>query len=339
MSKQVIQVPLPAQDEREGLCKLYFDKTLQPPETVVRTFTPVFITTSPIPIQYLYVVFKYILVIPVWYVIMFLPTCLRILSNWFQPPPPKPKGIDNQFDNKDAKLKKLAEQTKGFSGREINKLFLSIQGSVFSSDDCVLTNEIWNNVIDWKLGEFERKQVLLQLGQESPLLSPTSGSQRQTKLLDKEEKEEKEVVMVRGVEKGGGAMNGGASRALFQQDEDDGGGGKAKDDERKDKAKAPPSKNEKQKKKQARQEQQQLESVTKSSGSGDKVDDVIPAPVVVVKKNNAVILNTKKSKSSVNELLYEVQFELGDSSVESMWCSRDELLANYSDALEAFEKK
>ncbi len=45
-------------------------------------------------------------------------------------------------------LERVAEATTGFSGREIHKLFLSVQGAVHSSYDNCLTKRIWKKVGD-----------------------------------------------------------------------------------------------------------------------------------------------------------------------------------------------
>lgn len=57
-------------------------------------------------------------------------------------------------------LERVAEATTGFSGREIHKLFLSVQGAVHSSYDNCLTKRIWKKVVKWKLTEFEKKCTL-----------------------------------------------------------------------------------------------------------------------------------------------------------------------------------
>jgi ATPase family AAA domain-containing protein 3A/B len=60
-------------------------------------------------------------------------------------------GIDEAY------LDELAARTDGFSGRAISKLFISVQGSVYGRAAPVLTRDIMEEVVAWKLAENEAK--------------------------------------------------------------------------------------------------------------------------------------------------------------------------------------
>lgn len=40
----------------------------------------------------------------------------------------------------------LATKSVGFSGREIHKMFLSLQGAVYGTEECLLTMALWEKV-------------------------------------------------------------------------------------------------------------------------------------------------------------------------------------------------
>lgn len=80
-----------------------------------------------------------------------------------RPLPPRPVGPPPDLDVPRA-LADLALQTEGFSGREVHKLFLSLQGVVLSTDACLLTRKLWDDGVAWKVAEFKRKQQLQETG-------------------------------------------------------------------------------------------------------------------------------------------------------------------------------
>lgn len=80
-----------------------------------------------------------------------------------RPLPPRPLGPSPDLDVPRA-LGDLALQTEGFSGREVHKLFLSLQGVVLSTDACILTRKLWKDGVAWKVAEFKRKQQLQETG-------------------------------------------------------------------------------------------------------------------------------------------------------------------------------
>lgn len=67
------------------------------------------------------------------------------------PPMIQCEEISNQM------LKDAAKKTKGFSGREISKLVLSLQGAAYGRDDCVLSKAMFADVLTWKVKEHTQK--------------------------------------------------------------------------------------------------------------------------------------------------------------------------------------
>jgi ATPase family AAA domain-containing protein 3A/B len=61
------------------------------------------------------------------------------------------EGID------DAYLDGIAHRTEGFSGREIAKLMISVQGNVYGRSSTKLTQEIMEETVQWKLKEHDAK--------------------------------------------------------------------------------------------------------------------------------------------------------------------------------------
>jgi len=51
------------------------------------------------------------------------------------------------FD-KSKNLEKTSRMTDGLSGRELSKIMRAVENAVYSSDDCLLTNKIWNKVTE-----------------------------------------------------------------------------------------------------------------------------------------------------------------------------------------------
>ena len=61
----------------------------------------------------------------------------------------------------DSMLLKAAQQTEGFSGRELAKLVASMQAAVYGSAQPVLTVEMWQRVINMKVREHAQRQEFL----------------------------------------------------------------------------------------------------------------------------------------------------------------------------------
>lgn len=69
---------------------------------------------------------------------------------------PSAKIIVEDID--DDYLKDLARRTEGFSGRAISKLMISVQGNVYGQTRPVLTQDLMEEVVQWKLREHEDKK-------------------------------------------------------------------------------------------------------------------------------------------------------------------------------------
>jgi ATPase family AAA domain-containing protein 3A/B len=54
----------------------------------------------------------------------------------------------------------LAKNTEGFSGRDIAKTLSAVQAAVYGSIDGILTEDIFNHVVGYKLKEFEKRKEL-----------------------------------------------------------------------------------------------------------------------------------------------------------------------------------
>jgi len=59
-------------------------------------------------------------------------------------------------------LEDAARRTEGFSGREISKLVLSLQGAAYGRDDCVLSKAMFADVLDWKVKEHSQKAKMAE---------------------------------------------------------------------------------------------------------------------------------------------------------------------------------
>lgn len=56
-------------------------------------------------------------------------------------------------------LDAVAGRLEGFSGRGISKLLISVQGAVYGSESPVLTKELFEETLSWKLAEFHASQA------------------------------------------------------------------------------------------------------------------------------------------------------------------------------------
>lgn len=61
-------------------------------------------------------------------------------------------------DVDDAYLDDIARRTEGFSGRAISKLMISVQGNVYGQTRPVLTRDLMEEVVQWKLREHQDKR-------------------------------------------------------------------------------------------------------------------------------------------------------------------------------------
>eukprot|EP00937_MAST-01D_sp_MAST-1D-sp2_P000014 g14.t1 len=61
-------------------------------------------------------------------------------------------------------LVRLAREVDGFSGREIAKLMVSVQGAAYGSADCVLSDEMLARVVRWKVAEHRNKARMARAG-------------------------------------------------------------------------------------------------------------------------------------------------------------------------------
>ncbi|EPS66253.1 hypothetical protein M569_08521 [Genlisea aurea] len=57
----------------------------------------------------------------------------------------------------DDAVREAARRTEGFSGREIAKLMASLQAAVYGRADCVVDCELFNEIVDYKVGEHEKR--------------------------------------------------------------------------------------------------------------------------------------------------------------------------------------
>lgn len=59
-------------------------------------------------------------------------------------------------------LREAAAKTEGFSGREIAKLLASVQAAVYGSEDCVLDAQLFREVVDYKVAEHQQRRKLAE---------------------------------------------------------------------------------------------------------------------------------------------------------------------------------
>ncbi|KAL9241646.1 hypothetical protein vseg_015733 [Gypsophila vaccaria] len=120
---EVIEFPLPGEEERYKLIKLYVDKYLlgQDGNDNESKWGPVF----------------------------------KIRK--------KPQAITIK-DLSDDVIHEAARKTEGFSGREIAKLVASIQAAVYGRPDCSLDNELFQEIVDYKVSEHHQRLKLASEG-------------------------------------------------------------------------------------------------------------------------------------------------------------------------------
>ncbi|CAH9088643.1 unnamed protein product [Cuscuta epithymum] len=129
---EVIEFPLPQEEERYHLLKLYMNKYLASGEGDLSKSNW-------------------------WRQHLFKKTSRRIVV---------------KDDVTDDVLREAAWKTEGFSGREIAKLMASVQAAVYGSPDCVLDCQLFKEIIDFKVAEHkQRMQLAADGGQTSYCLS------------------------------------------------------------------------------------------------------------------------------------------------------------------------
>jgi len=88
-------------------------------------------------------------------------------------------SIESEFLTKEKKMEKIVTMTKGFSGREIGKLMISIQSSLYASDSGSLTSQNVMDLIDVKVKEHLEKENMIQSNLGSTRKSLRSGKENQ----------------------------------------------------------------------------------------------------------------------------------------------------------------
>ncbi|KAK3272595.1 hypothetical protein CYMTET_19123 [Cymbomonas tetramitiformis] len=83
------------------------------------------------------------------------------MSRFSTPADPDAAAILSASGLTDEHLKKVAEKTQGFSGRELAKLAASVQGAVFGEFEVALTPEILADVVDTKVKEHATRTALM----------------------------------------------------------------------------------------------------------------------------------------------------------------------------------
>ncbi|RAL52530.1 hypothetical protein DM860_017224 [Cuscuta australis] len=122
---EVIEFPLPQEEERYHLLKLYMNKYLSSGEGDAAGESNR------------------------WGLHLFRKTSRRITV---------------KDDISDDVLKEAARKTEGFSGREIAKLMASMQAAVYGSPDCVLDSQLFKEIVDFKVAEHKQRLQLADGG-------------------------------------------------------------------------------------------------------------------------------------------------------------------------------
>lgn len=63
-------------------------------------------------------------------------------------------------DLSDDVIQEAAQKTEGFSGREIAKLMASVQAAVYGRPDCVLDSQLFKENVDYKVAEHQQRLKL-----------------------------------------------------------------------------------------------------------------------------------------------------------------------------------
>jgi len=189
---------------------------------------------------------------------------------------------------------------------------------VFSSDDCILTDKIWDSVIEWKLQEFERKKALQLLGESSPMLSPTSGLQRTSK-IDTSEQGNSETKLSQ--------LQSPPSPSSSSLSNITNVSTPIKENEINSSTTSMVT-NEKLTAKQKKKNKQQ---------SKPKPAMLSPQQTKSLKEGQSKV-NILSAKMTPTGEQFQVSFEVAGET-ESFWCSKDELVANYASVIADFQNQ
>ncbi|KAG7584275.1 P-loop containing nucleoside triphosphate hydrolase [Arabidopsis suecica] len=126
---EVIEFPLPGEEERFKLLKLYLNKYLMGEDKKGEKDS-----------------------ILKW-------------SNLFKKK--KSQKITIEGDLTDEVIKEAAKKTEGFSGREIAKLVAGVQAAVYGRPDCVLDSQLFEEIVDYKIEEHHQRIRLATEGGQS----------------------------------------------------------------------------------------------------------------------------------------------------------------------------
>lgn len=124
---EVIEFPLPGEDERFKLLKLYLNKYLTGEDKGDKDSN-----------------LKW--------------------SNLFKK---KSQKITVKGDLTDQVIREAARKTEGFSGREIAKLVAGVQAAVYGRPDCVLDSQLFEEIVNYKIEEHHQRIRLATEGGQS----------------------------------------------------------------------------------------------------------------------------------------------------------------------------
>lgn len=75
--------------------------------------------------------------------------------------------ITVEGDLTDQVIRDAAKKTEGFSGREIAKLVAGVQAAVYGRPDCVLDSQLFEEIVDYKIQEHHQRARLATEGGQS----------------------------------------------------------------------------------------------------------------------------------------------------------------------------
>ncbi|XP_010526757.1 PREDICTED: ATPase family AAA domain-containing protein 3-A-like [Tarenaya hassleriana] len=129
---EVIEFPLPGEEERFKLIRLYLHKYLYGQDNGDKDSKPI----------------------------------------WSRHPfKKKAQRITVKEDLTDDVIREAAKKTEGFSGREIAKLVAGVQAAVYGRPDCVLDSQLFREIVDYKVHEhYQRVKLAAEGGQPLPQL-------------------------------------------------------------------------------------------------------------------------------------------------------------------------
>ncbi|XP_010531034.1 PREDICTED: ATPase family AAA domain-containing protein 3C-like isoform X2 [Tarenaya hassleriana] len=122
---EVIEFPIPGEEERFKLLRLYLNKYLSGQDNGDKDTEP------------------------------------RRWSHLFKK---KPREITMKEDLEDDVIREAAKKTDGFSGREIAKLLAGVQAAVYGRPDCALDSQLFREIVDYKVHEHHQRAKLAAEG-------------------------------------------------------------------------------------------------------------------------------------------------------------------------------